>query len=274
MPSWSLHTKICRELGIEIASNVCYEVNRIIDFECEHDVGRKYTDPFSFEKMIYCLWLEYGDVYKNGKFLRLKTRKEREAWLRQAQLSGEIWYTYMYIPDDVLLAAVLHHILDVLEEIIRSWYPVASREKAPQLIDQAKETLSHIMFKLKGLRPLVAPHISFDKMVEQMIDQLKKRAYEIYNEIISNLQKKGWKPEAGPGIIRTCLLEIIRKENIYGVITVNERPLPVVAAATKIYSELSKGKPVKVTIGPYTLKWRSLSDILEWYLKVTSANKH
>jgi len=122
MPSWKLHRAIYEKLSREVREFLVFtprlldEIDRVIDALGEHDLGRR-PDPFSFDRMLSQLWLEFGDVYDTatGRFLKLRDRVERLAWANKA-LWERYWlsHRYMaYIPDDVLVLATLHHVLDL-----------------------------------------------------------------------------------------------------------------------------------------------------------------
>lgn len=129
IPSWRLHRLIYRKLSSEVEGFAIWtpglveRIDSIIDKEYgEHDLGRG-RDPESFERLLVALFIEFGDIYDglNQEFLKTD-REQRIQWinklkdlyLRDPLRYEELNQRYLfYIPDDVIVIATLHHILDL-----------------------------------------------------------------------------------------------------------------------------------------------------------------
>ena len=116
MVSHKLHTRWCVKLGLP--RDLCSEINRLIDFECgKHDVGRRksmaYIDAGGIPIRVAGGSGRYAS--KASGFVRLKKihLDARDLLNCLRRFYGEP------VPSDAIKAAILHHLLDELEQIIK-----------------------------------------------------------------------------------------------------------------------------------------------------------
>jgi len=204
MPSWKLHRRICEKLHHEVKEFASWtpelldKIDRIIDTGGEHDVGRK-LEPQSFWKMLTRLWLEFGDVYDatGRSCLNPNNRFERQKWLNkwsQEWLSGNIFSdslrnTWIYIPDDVIILATLHHLLDLCMEVLREY---RFRKSDAHLMIEYADRFFKDSFYVNELRKLTTTDgRSFQEVYERLIEILKERAEQIYEMLAAELRDRG-----------------------------------------------------------------------------------
>ncbi|RLG89153.1 MAG: hypothetical protein DRO15_01230 [Thermoprotei archaeon] len=267
MPSWRLHRRIYEKLSQEVegfavwTNGLLDKIDKIIDAGGEHDLGRK-PDPLSFQKLLHELWLEFGDIYdvKNSRFLRLKSRSERLDWEKEAIHMGIIWGDdYMiYIPDDAIALATLHHILDLCMDFLYK-NPI-KEDESHLMVEYAERELRHYARKLRELKAFAGR--TFEEVFRWLIEVLKDKSKQLYRLMIKELELKGLKPGYSPERLRSLLIEYINKMGYYGVIYVNGTPLPVTAATYRIFSNLRVGQEVELGFsryrGPYPLIYEKI----------------
>jgi hypothetical protein len=157
---------------------------------------------------------------------------------------------YMYIPDDVLVLATLHHILDVALDCLLKTYPPITIDKSEQVFECAEVRLQYYRGYLKGLETMVGQ--TFDRVFDWLIDVLKERSKQFYTIFDDYLKSKGLSPGSrGLEFYLKCYVE---RKGYYGVLNINGRPLPLVAAVNYTSRLLKEGK--KVVIG-FVLKARA-----------------
>jgi len=159
-------------------------VDRIIDAGREHDVG-KHPDPNSFRKLLRELWLEFGDVYdvKRNKLLGLKGWLERLRWEREAASKGFIWgEDYMtYVPDDAIILALLHHILDLCMYFLRGCS--IERDGNYLMVEFAEQIFRNSY--INELRGLVSTSGEpFNEVFRRLIDAVKSMSGQVYELLI------------------------------------------------------------------------------------------
>jgi hypothetical protein len=214
--------------------------------------------------MLEALWLEFGDVCcKEGvyevlasgidgglKCLGLSYVQKLE-FERKALLNLEISKKcYMYIPDDVLVLATLHHILDVALDCLLKTYPPITIDRSEQMFECAKARLQHYRDYLRDLETMVGQ--TFDRVFDWLIDVLKERGKQFYTIFDDYLRSKDLSP--GSGGLEFYLKCYVERKGYYGVLNVNGRPLPLAAAVNRVSKLLKEGK--KVIIG-FVLKARA-----------------
>jgi hypothetical protein len=261
MPSWKVHRALYEKLSIEVEGfviwtpNLLDRIDKIIDREYgEHDLGRS-ADPWSFSRMLRALWLEFGDLYDMATKKFLYTDYfERRKIEREIQRKPELFRRYMlYIPDDVLVLATLHHILDIATYCLLNVYPPITAEESPLLFEMTEKFMRNYTEQLKELETTELKTIG--STFEWLIGILKERAREVYVMLVEYLKSKGLEPGYGPEVLKNLLVEFVRKKEYYGIIHVNNTPLPVAAAAVRAFNELAEGKKVVLGFswsgGPY-----------------------
>mgnify|MGYP000075143663 CR=1 FL=1 len=282
MPSWRVHKAIYEKLCDEVQGFIIWtpelldRIDKIIDGEYgEHDLGRKF-DTGDFQRMLSALWLEFGDIYDTltGKFLnasyydKLKFRQE-VLW------NPKLVQRYMIeIPDDVLVLATLHHILDVATYCLLNIHPPITVDESDLIFECAKRLLRHYANQLKELKTM--DELPFDEVFDWLIDILKEKSREIYTMLTEYLRSKGLEPGYGDDVLKDLLSNYVRDRGYYGIICVNGTPLPLAAAARKAYSELTKGREVVIGFslsgGPYPVIHEELraSSVKELFEKLQS----
>jgi len=255
MPSWKLHRRIYEKLSQEVEGFVIItkglldKIDKIIDAGEEHDVGR-HLDPLSFKRLLRELWLEFGDAVPIGsnRFLGLKnkSREERLAWLNEAIRNGTIHYYNLYIPDDVIMLATLHHILDLCMEYLYK-FPI-TEEEAVLMIEYAEKKLRDYF---RRFRDETLSGDFLERAFNWLIGALKERAVQLYRLMVEELEEKGLKPGYSPENLARLLTEYVKEKGYYGIIYVNGIPLPVAAAASRIFSELRAGRRVELGFSRY-----------------------
>jgi hypothetical protein len=261
MPSWRVHEAIYEKLRAEVEGFVAWtpglleRIDEIIDvaFE-EHDLGRR-PDVGSFQRMLRVLWLEFGDVYdpSTGKFLHAsysdKLRVEREILLRPEP--GQ--RCMIYVPDDALALATLHHILDVITDVLLNMYPPVTIDKSDLLFEVVRRSLGHYVEQLKELKTMGGS--TFDRVFDWLVAVLKERGQQLHTMLAEYLRSRGLEPGYGPDTLRELLLSYVRERGYYGIIYVNNTPMPTAAAANIVFKDLIEGRAVVLGFskqrGPY-----------------------
>ena len=250
MPSWRLHRLVANALTREVEGfavwtpNAIDKIDKIIDEDYgEHDLGRG-PDPDSFHRLLRALWLEFGDVYDPEAGRLLRTSYGDRARLEQEVLARpELQYRYMiYVPDDVLVLALLHHILDLSMDFLLN--NDISADESALMIEYARQKMKEygIPTQLGELRTVDGR--TFDEVLEWLLGVLRERSRWLYSLMVGELRSKGLGPGQGPKALARLLAEFVRSKGYYGIVYVNGRWLPTAAAANFAFNELRKGKGV------------------------------
>ena len=245
MPSWETHRSIYEMLSREVEGFIVWtkglldKIDKIIDAMGEHDLGRK-LDPVSFQRLLYYLWLEFGDAYVNGRFLGLRTKYEREAWMREAMRRGTVYEgnVLLYIPDDALVLASLHHILDLCMDYLLN-NPIG-REESYLMVEYAKQKLWELGYVVRLMGLTAIGGRTHGEIFHWLIDVLRSYSHRLYDLMVKDLKAKGLEPGYGPEALKKLLSDFVKRKGYYGIIHVNGRPLPLAAAAGYIFKELRR----------------------------------
>lgn len=249
-------------------------IDEIIDRDYgEHDLGRG-EDPLSFRKLLRALWIEFGDIWDSlsGKFLNTESVYERLEWERRFITNPYFQNRYMiYIPDDAIVLAILHHILDLCMHYILN-YPLGESE-AELMIKYARKALHRYYSELRGFETSFGR--PFSEVFEWLIGILKERSKQIYRLLRRELLRRGLDVGLGPQRLRDMLSSFMRKKGFYGIICVNNQWLPLAAAANKAWKLLVKGEEVTIGFsryrGPYPPVHESIraSNLRELFRKLS-----
>jgi len=197
--------------------------------------------------MLYALWLEFGDIYDTfeGKLLGLKSKLERRMRLNRLISRGLLQSPRykIYIPDDALMLATLHHILDLCMQALRE-LPI-KEENVKLMLRYADEGLKHYARELEEL--IVLHGRSFKEVYEWLIGVLEVRVTQIYRLLADELSARGIPIGCGSEGLRNLLVDYVKTRGYHGIVYVNGRWLPVAVAAIKAFNELMRGN--KVTLG-------------------------
>ncbi|RLE46028.1 MAG: hypothetical protein DRJ31_10490 [Candidatus Methanomethylicota archaeon] len=180
MPSWDLHKRIYKLLRDEVESFAIWtpgltdRIDKIVDRDYgEHDLGRR-EDPSSFQRLLNALWLEFGDIWDSlsNEFLNTRSRYERSEWQRRLATSPSLQNRYMvYIPDDALVLATLHHILDLCMHCMLN--DPLKEDEAELMLEYARRALRGYYNKLRELRSMTER--PFTEVFEWLMGILKER---------------------------------------------------------------------------------------------------
>ena len=279
MPSWSLHKKIYKMLSEEVEGFVIFtpdlinRIDKIIDEAYgEHDLGRD-PDAASFWKLLNALFIEFGDIYdlKLGRFLNI-TRQERiefvhsPEWWRRIQEEPERYL--IHIPDDALVLALLHHILDLAMKCLLD--RGITIERSGEMILCAYEKIrQYYIHSQLGLLSTSIGIGTFADVLEWLIRILIEKSKQLYNLFLTELKSKGLELGLGPRAIRDCMVHYVKERGYYGIVYIDGTPLPVAAAASKVYSKLRRGEGATIGFAkaPYLIVERitvsSLKELVE-----------
>jgi len=122
------------------------------------------------------------------------------------------------------------------------------------MVKYAEGALQDYVTKLRELK--TQTNTSFSKVFEWIIEVLRERAEQIYDLLVAELKSKGIPLGCGPSGILNLLNEYIKKKGYYGIVCVNERDLPVAAAAASAFKELHKGYQVILKFHRYGILTR------------------
>ena len=257
MPSWNIHEKWCAKILPKILKDLnleplpvdvyvaCRNVDRAIDLY-KHDVYDDTTLLYLCHEAGYTL--EY-----DGKKINCRTTSIEEL-KKIYESTSKIVFN---IPDYAIVGALIHHILDRFEEKILRSKDGANPNKAVELLNDVgkMDRVSWLGLILSTTRVDVEkPELLFAKIIFKIKDELSKNISELYNDIVADLRRKGLEPGSK---VRTnlsldvktlmALLKRYCERNNYGlVLRINGIYLPLLTAAKKIYSELSKGSEVTI----------------------------
>jgi len=272
MPSWKIHKALYEKLSREVEGfviwtpNLLERIDKIIDKEYgEHDLGRRsgLEGVTSFYRMLRALWLEFGDVYDalTGSFLHADyfMKLEIERKVRQNPKLGRRYM--VYVPDDALALATLHHILDVATDRLLNTYPPITIDRSALLFEQVREFMKDYVHQLEKLKTMEGS--TFDQVFDRIINVLKEKSQQVYTILVEYLKSKGLEPGCGAEVLRRLLQDFVREKGYYGIVYVNNTPLPVAAAAIKAFNELTKGRRVVLGFskyrGPYPLVHKEIA---------------
>jgi hypothetical protein len=267
MPSWRVHRdfyeKLCREGLLVWTPKLLERIDRIIDKEYgEHDLGRG-PDLESFQKLVRALWLEFGDVYDSvtRRFLKAGLLEKLEIE-RRALLEPYLQRRYLiYIPDDVLVLTILHHILDVATYYLLNTYPPIGIDDCALLFERTKASLRDFANRLREFQ--TEGGSPFNQVLENLIEALKKRCCQVYEILVQYLRSKNLEPGYGPEVLLKLLQDFVSRKGYYGIVYVNDRPLPVAAAARKAFAELVKGGRVVLGFSMYRVPYPPICEKVE-----------
>lgn len=215
MPSWDLHNKWAKRMGIPLL--ISKEVNKIIDSLFEHDLGRNIKKPICGRTLIR----RDGEdsIYAEPPKIIISTEPELRKILGIA------------FSDDVKLrhafkAAILHHRLDGMAKAIEMY--------GTRIVSDIK----YIVDRSRELRPIYLDERAY-RDVEEFI---KKNAKEIVHDIARELLRKGVL-DIGPETFFEAFNEFRKRNKWPGWVYTGKTQL-IKAASYKIYHELKKGKKV------------------------------
>jgi hypothetical protein len=246
--------------GLQIIDDKLIErIDAIIDGAYgEHDLGRK-PDIRSFGRMLAALFIEFGDLVKNGKWLKT-SRRERESYINQLMLTARLGIPptdfpnlsqySLYIPDAALALSTLHHMLDLFMECLPN--TGATTERCGNVVDCVARGIRHYVSHLQSADLRTMTGESFDKVVLWLLEVFRQHCDQIYEVLADELRRKGLEPGCTAGALRKALSHYIAERGLYGVVCVSEgephtgQPLPVASAAAKVYSNLEKRKSTTV----------------------------
>lgn len=272
MPSWKVHKALYEKLSREVEGFVVWtlglleRIDKIIDKEYgEHDLGRKagLKGMESFYRMLRALWLEFGDIYDTltESFLHadyLKKLDIAREMLRNPKLAQRYM---MYVPDDALALATLHHVLDVATDCLLNTHPPITIDRSASLFEQVRESMKGYVHGLKELKTMRGS--TYEQVFDWLINVLKERGQQVYTILAEYLKSKGLEPGYGPEVLIRLLQDLVREKGYYGIVYVNNTPLPVAAAAVKAFNELTKGKRVVLGFSRYGGPYPPVHEVVE-----------
>lgn len=141
---------------------------------------------------------------------------------------------------------MLHHILDGIAHYIRG-YGVLIAEQVPEVVvrDAVRLLGEHIGNQWQYLDP--EDFKAIEDAFSYAADFVWRRQNHIFREILDYFWGKGGIEPVGPYALIRLLTMIAEKNNVgekWVLIFPSARPLTLVAAARKIYSEPRQGRPV------------------------------
>jgi len=227
---------------VDIASSV----DRIIDYEYGvHDLGEVKQRYLGTGIVRIPLGPDIT-VYELKEILRIRFPSDQEYRL-------------------AVKAALLHHFLDKIERCLKERGAVVDPEK---IIDRAMEKmLQHLLNRL-----------SSEELMRVYLF-LKSYSSEVVNDILEDMKNRGIGIEPiGPKPLMDLLKRYIDRHGYKKLILIpshifDGRPLPLVAAARKIFNELKKGNPVTIKFvtetrpyisGTRPFTFRSLEELIEF----------
>jgi len=186
VPSWRVHRTVYERFRKEVpyfvikTPGLLERIDEVIDREYdEYDLGVK-PDPTSFNRLLRALWLEFGDIIDVRTRRRLKTsREEREGFEWELLMDPSLGERYLLeIPDDALMLATLHHLLDAATYCLLNTYPPITAERSDLMIDCAVGAISLYLYQLRGLRTTQGK--PYDEVVKELVAELRKRRRWLY----------------------------------------------------------------------------------------------
>jgi hypothetical protein len=186
VPSWRVHRTVYERFRKEVpyfvikTPGLLERIDEVIDREYdEYDLGVK-PDPTSFNRLLRALWLEFGDIIDVRTGRRLKTsREEREGFEWELLMDPSLGERYLLeIPDDALMLATLHHLLDAATYCLLNTYPPITAERSDLMIDCAVRAISLYLYQLRGLRTTQGK--PYDEVVKELVAELRKRRRWLY----------------------------------------------------------------------------------------------
>jgi hypothetical protein len=203
VPSWGVHRTVYERFRREVpyfvikTPGLLERIDEVIDRAYgEHDLGVK-PDPTSFNRLLRALWLEFGDIIDVRTERRLKTsREEREEFEWELLMDPSLGERYLLeIPDDALMLATLHHLLDAATYCLLNTYPPITAERSDLIIDCAVRAISLYLYQLRGLRTTQGK--PYDEVVKELVAELRKRRRWLYALLLKYVRSKGLEPGCG-----------------------------------------------------------------------------
>jgi hypothetical protein len=115
----------------------------------------------------------------------------------------------MYVPDDALALATLHHILDVVTHYLLNTHPPITIDKRLLLFDQARASMRSYADRLKELKTMGGS--SYEHVLDWLISVLKGRGQQVYMVLVEYLKSKGLEPGYGPEVLTRLLQDFVRE---------------------------------------------------------------
>lgn len=235
MPSWKIHKKWAKIMGIP--EHIVNEVNRIIDSGPIHDLGevKKYKTHIGDMSIP----LRPQDTCMLLKMTLMSIYPDRKEYILAAK------------------AAILHHILDKIERILKEHGALAAHDPT-KLVKYAYEDRRNHLICLE------------EELFPQVLNLIQLNAHEIIDDILkeSNINT------IGPSVVVQLLTEYVKHKKIKGVISIPshmDRPLPVAAAARKIYTLLKQGEKVTIILDKI-YEFTNIKDLVSTLLKELRKN--
>jgi hypothetical protein len=196
VPSWRVHRAVYERLrrevpGIVKTPGLLERIDEVIDRAYgEHDLGVK-PDPASFNRLLRALWLESGDIYdtRTGRFLGT-SREEREKFEWEPPVNPSFEEGYLLeVPDDALMLATLHHLLDAATYCLINTYPPITAERSDLMIDCAVRAISPYLYQLEKLKTTWGT--PYKQVLDNLIAELRKRRRWLYTLRLKYVRSKG-----------------------------------------------------------------------------------
>jgi len=265
VPSWRIHRAVYERFRREIPGlivrtpGLLERIDEIIDQAYgEHDLGVK-PDPLSFNRLLRALWLEFGDIYdvQAGRFLNTSS-EERARFEQELLVNPFLEERYLLeIPDDALMIATLHHLLDAATYCLLNSYPPITADRSELMIDCAVQAISPYLYRLEQLKTTWGT--PYSQVLGYLITALKERSQWLYVVLYKYIRSKGLEPGRGAlkkaeriremeeiAMLTRTLSEACRKVNTKCLFYVNGHLLPGAAAIRKAYSIWKRGRTVRM----------------------------
>ena len=172
--------------------------------------------------------------------------------------------------EEYLRAAALHFLLDCVDRVMKAFGTQVGRERPGELLRYCTDLLeSRWRVQLYRYFPLEAAEV--ERYVDALVGRVRFLA-ENYGRVLEECvgyiaeenEAKGV-GRVGHGVYSQLLSQLCRKLGIKCIFYVDGRPLPVAAAARKVYSKLERGEEVEIssTYGKVRVTARSPGELLE-----------
>lgn len=234
MPSWKIHRKWAKTMGIP--EHIADKVNRIIDSGPIHDLGK------DVKYIIYIYGIPYTTYINTCTFLKM-TLTSIFSDHREYILAAK--------------AAILHHILDKIERILKEYGTLITHNPIKIVKHACENRYSHLM-------------CLGEELFRQVSDFVQRNAYKIVDDILreSNIDA------IGPYVVVRLLTKYVKHKKIKGIISIPshmDRPLPVAAAARKIYALLKRGEKVTIILDK-VYEFTNIKDLVSTLIKELKKN--